>query len=74
MEIIKQIEAKDKAFKVIDSCISPDHFNNTLSYLNHYNHVFDDMVGYEELFIYLRNKMEDNLRAKIDNYNAVNNK
>ena len=34
MEIIKQIEAKNKVIKVINSCITNEHFESSLNYVD----------------------------------------
>jgi hypothetical protein len=49
MEIIKQIEAKNKVIKVINSCITNEHFESSLNYVDLYHKKFEDFVGYNEL-------------------------
>ncbi len=49
MEILKQIEAKNKAIKVINSCKTDEHFKSSLSYVELYYKKFEDFIGYNEL-------------------------
>ena len=49
MNIYKQLEAKEKAIKVIYSCKSLEQLNSAINYVRNYNDLFSDMVGYSEL-------------------------
>lgn len=49
MSIYKQLESKEKAIKVIESCKTLEQLNGALQYIQNYNKVFSDMVGYNEL-------------------------
>tara|TARA_B110000503_G_C6776167_1_gene261402 strand:- start:89 stop:268 length:180 start_codon:yes stop_codon:yes gene_type:complete len=49
MEIIKQIEAKNKAIKVIGSCETEEQLNFALNYVELYYKKFEDFIGYNEL-------------------------
>lgn len=48
-ELIKQISAKSKAFDVIESCTTGDHFNAAMNYIELYYQKFEDFLGYNEL-------------------------
>jgi hypothetical protein len=58
MDIIKQIDAKNKAFDVIDSCETKIHYETAENYIELYFSTFEDMVGYNELLIALNKKKE----------------
>jgi len=49
MNIHDQLEAKQKAIKVIQSCETLEQLNGALNYVRNYNDLFSDMVGYSEL-------------------------
>jgi hypothetical protein len=49
MEIIKQIEAKNKSIKVIGSCETEEQLNFALNYVELYYKKFEDFIGYNEL-------------------------
>ena len=49
MNIHQQLEAKEKAIRVIQSCKTLEQLNNAVNYVNNYNNLFSDMVGYSEL-------------------------
>lgn len=49
MSTITQIFTKEKAFAMINSCESQDHFNGTLKYIELYYKKFEDCLGYNEL-------------------------
>ncbi len=49
MEILKQIEAKNKTIKVINSCVTDVQCNSALNYIELYHKKFDDFIGYNEL-------------------------
>ena len=48
-DIINQLGAKSKAFHVIESCTSGDHFSGAERYVELYNKEFEDFLGYNEL-------------------------
>jgi hypothetical protein len=48
-ELIKQISAKSKAFDVINSCVTGDHYNAAQNYIELYYNKFEDFLGYNEL-------------------------
>ena len=49
MEILKQIEAKNKSIKVIGSCETEEQLNFALNYVELYYKKFEDFIGYNEL-------------------------
>ena len=49
MNIHQQLEVKQKAIKVIQSCKTLEQLNGALNYVRNYNDLFSDMVGYSEL-------------------------
>lgn len=49
MDILKQIEAKNKGFKIIQSCTTKEHCESTTRYINRYFEKFEDFLGYTEL-------------------------
>lgn len=49
MEIMKQIESKNKAIKIINSCKTDTHFDSSLNYVELYYKKFGDFIGYNEL-------------------------
>ncbi len=49
MTLIKQIKAKDKTKRVIESCITDEHYEVAKRMLEQYNNKFEDFVGYNEL-------------------------
>jgi len=49
MSIQQQLEAKQKAIKVIQSCKTLEQLNGATNYIKNYNDLFSDMVGYSEL-------------------------
>lgn len=48
-ELIRQISAKSKAFDVIESCMTGDHFRAAENYIELYYKKFEDFLGYNEL-------------------------
>jgi len=48
-DLIRKISAKSKAFHVIESCTSGDHFSGAERYVELYNKEFEDFLGYNEL-------------------------
>ena len=49
MEILKQLEAKNKVMNTIESCETLPHFIAVKRFINLYKNKFGDMVGYYEL-------------------------
>jgi hypothetical protein len=49
MTLINQIKAKDKTKRVIESCITDEHYEVAKRMLELYNNKFEDFVGYNEL-------------------------
>ena len=49
MTLINQINAKDKTKRVIESCITDEHYEVAKRMLELYNDKFEDFVGYNEL-------------------------
>tara|TARA_Y100000385_G_scaffold285201_1_gene344706 strand:- start:1949 stop:2140 length:192 start_codon:yes stop_codon:yes gene_type:complete len=49
MNIHQQLEVKQKAIKVIQSCKTLEQLNGAINYVRNYNDLFSDMVGYSEL-------------------------
>ena len=49
MTVIKQIRAKEKAHQVIQSCITNEQIRGARHYVENYNKLFSDLVGYSEL-------------------------
>jgi len=47
--LINQIKAKDKTKRVIESCITDEHYEVAKRMLEQYNNKFEDFVGYNEL-------------------------
>lgn len=48
-ELINQIGAKSKAFDIIFSCQTYDHFTAAEKYIELYYNKFEDFLGYNEL-------------------------
>lgn len=55
MEIIKQIIAKDKIERVIDSCVTQEQFTSAKKMVDLYYKKFEDFIGYNHL-LWLINK------------------
>ena len=49
MTLINQIKAKDKTKRVIESCITDEHYEVAKRMLELYINKFEDFVGYNEL-------------------------
>lgn len=49
MSIVTQLLTKEKAFAMIDTCESQDHFDGTMNYIELYYKKFEDFLGYNEL-------------------------
>jgi hypothetical protein len=58
MEILKQIKAKKKCVKVIESCETKEHYKSAYNYINLYHNKFEDFIGYNELKRMLNNRYE----------------
>lgn len=56
MEMLKQIEAKNKAIEVINSCKTDKHFEVALNYIDLYYKKFGDFLGVSELNRLIREK------------------
>ena len=59
MTLIKQIKAKDKTKRVIESCITDEHYEVAKRMLEQYNNKFEDFVGYNELKRLINQNKED---------------
>jgi len=62
MTLIKQIKAKDKTKRVIESCITDEHYEVAKRMLEQYNNKFEDFVGYNELKRLINQNKEDGYR------------
>jgi hypothetical protein len=49
MEIVKQIEAKSKCVKVIESCVNIEQLRVAKNYIELYNKKYEDFLGYNML-------------------------
>jgi hypothetical protein len=58
MSILKQIEAKAKAFQVIQSCQTTDQLTGAKNYIELYNEKYEDLLGYQELTYVLEDREE----------------
>lgn len=58
MELLKQIEAKQKCVSVIQSCVKEYHFESAKNYVNLYYIKFEDFLGYNELIRMINEKYE----------------
>jgi hypothetical protein len=58
MELLKQIEAKQKCVLVIESCLNKDHLKSAYNYVKLYYDKFEDFLGYNELIRMINNKYE----------------
>ena len=45
MEIVKQIEAKSKCVKVIESCVNIEQLRVAKNYIELYNKKYEDFLG-----------------------------
>ena len=59
MTLINQIKAKDKTKRVIESCITDEHYEVAKRMLEQYNNKFEDFVGYNELKRLINQNKED---------------
>ncbi len=59
MTLINQIKAKDKTKRVIESCITDEHYEVAKRMLELYNNKFEDFVGYNELKRLINQNKED---------------
>lgn len=58
MELLKQIEAKQKCFLVIESCVNNHQLKFAYNYVNLYFKKFEDFLGYNELVRMINKKYE----------------
>ena len=58
MEILKQLEAKEKAFRVIQSCTTTSQIESAKNYVELYNNKFEDLLGYGELTDVIQDREE----------------
>lgn len=58
MELLKQIEAKQKCVSVIQSCVKEYHFKSAKNYVDLYYIKFEDFLGYNELIRMINEKYE----------------
>ena len=49
MVILRQLEAKKKAIKIIHSCTTKNQIESAKKYVELYNTRFEDFLGYQEL-------------------------
>lgn len=49
MNILKQIEAKNKGLKIIESCLTREHIKVAERYVDRYFDMFEDTLGFTEL-------------------------
>ncbi len=62
MDILKQINAKNKSFNVIESCETMDHFIGAEKYIELYYQKYEDYIGYYELKRYIQECKINSLR------------
>jgi hypothetical protein len=60
MTLINQIKAKDKTKRVIESCITDEHYEVAKRMLELYNNKFEDFVGYNELKRMINHNKDEN--------------
>jgi len=58
VELLKQIEAKQKCVSVIDSCINREQLKLACNYVKLYYDKFEDFLGYNELIRMIKKKYE----------------
>ena len=59
MEILKQLESKTKAEKVIESCVTISQLYVARNYLEIYSIKYEDDLGYYQLLGLLNEKLEN---------------
>lgn len=59
MEILKQLEAKTKTEKVIESCVTIAQLDVARNYLEIYSIKYEDDLGYYQLLGLLNEKLEN---------------
>lgn len=59
MSIYKQLNAKEKAINVINSCNTELQLNNAHRFIQLYYNCFEDYVGYHELLNLLNKKQDE---------------
>ena len=62
MTLINQIKAKDKTKRVIESCITDEHYEVAKRMLEQYNNKVEDFVGQNELKRLINQNKEDGYR------------
>jgi hypothetical protein len=58
MELLKQIESKQKCVLVIESCINKEQLQSAYNYVKLYYNKFEDFLGYNELIRMINDKYE----------------
>lgn len=56
MEILKLIDAKEKALKIIDSCVREEHLHAAEKYVDLFKNKFEDNLSYYKLQQEINNK------------------
>lgn len=59
MEILKQLDAKSKALRVIESCRTAKQIDVARNFLLNYHIKYEDELGYYELNRILTNKLKE---------------
>lgn len=59
MEIINQIEAKNKGLVIIESCENKDHLEVAYNYILLYLNKFEDVLGFNEMNRLITEKKEN---------------
>lgn len=49
MDIVKQINIKEKAIKIAESCKTSDQINSAFAYLQLYIEKTEDLLGYNQI-------------------------
>lgn len=49
MTIHKQLQSKEKAVKIIESCETIEQISTAEKYVERYNKIFFDVIGYSQL-------------------------
>jgi hypothetical protein len=58
MEIINQVEAKNKGIVIIESCENKDHLEVAYNYILLYLNKFEDILGFSEMERLITKKIE----------------
>ena len=56
MEIYKLIDARQKAFLIIESCETEKHLEVAQNYIERFKMVFGDLLSYSKLQLMINNK------------------